>query len=279
MRRAMERTGRDVAALAETLGWSPAWLELVLAGCEVPSSEDVAAMLAVCGVVGAARGELLALTRTAAGPSWWQEYVCPPVEVLAVTAHEEAARVITSFHTTLVPDLARTPAYTRALLRAVSVVPEGDVEQWVAATRWRQRVLDQAGARRYRVFLHEYVLTRIGPGREVMAGQVRHLLGLIESPRVVVRVVPEVAPAQGMTSFTLLEFIELAPVVHVECDLAIAVTGHTDTVAGYRRHAEKLDRIALDEDASRRWLVEAATHLEQRVAGVGEGGGYAEAPA
>lgn len=71
LRRAMRATGMDNKVLARQLGCSPSKVSNMFNGRRGVSELDVAAILALCGIRGPARDNLLKLTRESHEPSWW----------------------------------------------------------------------------------------------------------------------------------------------------------------------------------------------------------------
>ena len=159
LNRAMQKTGRNASDIAGELGWSPSKVSRALSGKRAPSTEDVSAFLALCGVVGSQRNELITLTKTDLyAPFWWQDYGrCLPIHRSVLTHLEESANAITCFGGAFVPDLLHTPNYTRALLRPELPLPggehgetgdQGEIEERVAETTRRQHILDRPSRRR-----------------------------------------------------------------------------------------------------------------------------------
>lgn len=257
--RAIQAIGCNATEMAGMLAWSPSKMSRLLSGKRVSSQVDIAAVLALCGVVGARRDEVLALAEDPYTRTWWQDYGARlPIRQRTLTDNEDLASVITSFDPAYVPDLLQTPNYARALLRALETVPDEEIEERVAELERRQLALDRPGPPQVRVFLDEYVLTRTGGGDDVMSEQAHHLLRLAVRPTVRLRVVPESTGIRDAKPFTLLEFAELPPVVYVESPTSAAFLERDDTVAAYRRELAELDRLALDELSSAHWLASLA---------------------
>jgi hypothetical protein len=64
LQRAMEDSGHNGSEMASLLGWSPSKMSRLLSGKRLASLVDIAAMLAMCRVVGRRRDEILELART-----------------------------------------------------------------------------------------------------------------------------------------------------------------------------------------------------------------------
>lgn len=261
--RAAQRAGRNGSDMAKLLGWSPSKVSRLLSGKRGASPEDVAGYLALCGVTGPARNELLALTARSYELTWWQDHGQGlPVHLSALTDNEAAAVQITCFGSTLVPDLLRAPDYARAVLSAQPTIPDDQIEVRVAAIHRRQKVFDRSfGPPTVRAFLTEYALTRAGAGHEVMSDQAHHLLRLAVRPEISIRVVPENHDAiglHGIGPFTLFDFNEHQPAVYVEHATSTAFLEQPETIATYRGIISELDRCALPRDTSRARIADIA---------------------
>jgi hypothetical protein len=175
------------------------------------------------------------------------------------------ATAVTTYHNTLVPDLAQTPAYTRALLHALPTIPTGEIDQRTTHTTQRQLVLDRHSPPKLAVFIDEYVLTRTGAGDAVMADQATHLLRMSTKFNIDIRVLPERRDIGQVTAFTLLEFADLPPVVYLEFPTSAAFLERRETIKTYEQVVTALERRALDEPCSRSWLADIAERRGGRV--------------
>jgi hypothetical protein len=259
LQRAMESSGRNGSEMASLLGWSPSKMSRLLSGKRLASAVDIAAMLAMCRVVGPRRDEILDLAHNAHEPTWWQDYGTHlPLERTTLTNNMAIATAITTYHDTLVPGLLQTPAYTRALLHALPATPADEVDQRTTQTVQGQLVLDRDRPPILRMFIDEYVLTRTGAGDAVMADQATHLLRLSAKPRVEIRVLPEQDGIGQVTAFTLLELADLPPVVYLEFPTSAAFMEREETIKTYEHVVTALQQRALDEPSSRSWLADIA---------------------
>ncbi len=267
LNRAMQKTGRNASDMAGELGWSPSKVSRVLSGKRAPNAADVSAFLALCGVTGQRRRELMSLASSDLyAPFWWQDHGgCLPIHRPVLTNLEEAAIAITCFGGVFVPDLLHTPNYTRALLRSWPAMQTGDedeageIDERVAETTRRQHILDRPYAPpTLRVFLDEYSISRTGAGDEVMSDQAHHLLRMAVRPNVHIQVVPDASGIDDINPFTVLEFADLPSVLCLETPTAAAFAERDETIAAYQRVVADLDRRALDETATRTWLRDIA---------------------
>lgn len=263
LNRAIDVAGKNQRDLALKLGWSQAKVSRLFSGKRTSNPEDISAVLALCGIIGPKRDQLMDLARHVNEPSWWQEYGdrLPP-ELCTLSDHEDAAIAITSFQTMIVPGLLQTDSYMRGLMTSNLAIPDDEVDERVKARKRRRRIFERRDQVRFRFFIDEYAVRRTGPGPVAMSDQLHQLLRMAVRPSVDIRIVPDaVGFHAGQQPFHLMEFIELNPVVHIEDMTSVFFLERKDTIAGYRRIAAELDRIALDEGQSRAWLAQVASEL------------------
>lgn len=262
--RAATAKGFNGRMLASTLTWSESRVSRLLSGKRGTTIVDIAAFLAICGITGPKRDELLELAQNAYEPGWWQQYDNRlPARHLTLIEHEDAAVAVTDFQTHLVPGLLQTREYTRALMRTLPVIPEEEIDERTELRWKRQDIFDRHHPARFRFFVDEHVLTRTtGFGRRVESEQVHHLLRMAVRPHVEIRVIPDAAGIHAAHEpFKLLEFSELNPVVFIENMTSALFLERKEPVAGHRHVVADLDRIALDEGQSRAWLASLASAL------------------
>jgi transcriptional regulator with XRE-family HTH domain len=257
----VEKTGRTDAEMASLLAWSPSKLSRLLSGKRMASPVDIATLLGLCGVAGRRRDELLKLAEDVYAPTWWQDYGDrPPIHRQTLTDNEAIATAIISYHNTLVPDLLQTPAYTRALLRALPNIPAEEVDDRVTDTMARQQILERTHPPVLRVFLDAYVLTRTGGGDEVMSDQAHHLLRMAVRPGIELRVILEPDGIRNATPFTLLEFAALPTVTYLEQPTSAAFLEADETTTAYEHVVAELDQRALSEVDTRTWVADISQH-------------------
>jgi len=220
LRRALSESDNGPSKLAKKLHWSPSKVSNLLAARRGTSEADVAAFLALCGVVGKERDRLLRLAREIHD----ENYLVPAEGHLATDLrtlinHEQLASAITNYHPSVIPGLLQTGEYARALLLATEVIPKEQVDKRVAVRISRQEILSKRDACEFTFFIGEYALRRIGPGPSVMAAQLHHLLRMAVRPNITVQVIPVsigFPPACG--PFALFTFDALPQVAFAEGD-------------------------------------------------------------
>ncbi|MCP9619932.1 helix-turn-helix domain-containing protein [Nocardia otitidiscaviarum] len=182
---------------------------------------------------------------------------------------EEACTRLTTFQMTLLPGLLQTPAYRRAMILVKEPGRSAlDVEREIElGIRRRVRLLEDDGFE-VNVFLSEAVLRHRVGGPEVMAEQLRHLAEVGQSPTVAIRVVPHDADGyMGLVvgQFTLFEFPALRhsglrepPVVFVEVFTGALFFEDNEMIEKYRTAVADIAGAALDEEDSRRMMLDLA---------------------
>ncbi|MFF3903511.1 helix-turn-helix domain-containing protein [[Kitasatospora] papulosa] len=104
---------------------------------------------------------------------------------------ERVATTIKEYAPLLIPGLLQTEAYARAVFRAYQPTATEDViDELVASRLERAQILADPTTPMLWVVLDEAVLRRESGGRAVMAGALRHMLGLARQHRVIVQVLP-----------------------------------------------------------------------------------------
>ncbi|MEV7512604.1 helix-turn-helix transcriptional regulator [Streptomyces sp. NPDC091201] len=204
LRRLREAAGLKQAQLGSIIFCTGSLIGMVENGRRVPTrdfSERVDAALDTGGHF----SRLVGLVLRSVLPTWFQAYA----------EMEARAAYISSFQAQLVYGLLQTEEYARAVL---GVRSEGELDAKVAARMERQRVLDRENPPLMWVVLSEAVLHQEIGGREVMRGQLAHLLGLRGREWVQVQILPFEAGAHvGLDgSFTLLRFDDDPDLLYAE---------------------------------------------------------------
>jgi transcriptional regulator with XRE-family HTH domain len=251
---AADFTGKQ---LADRLGWAQSTLSRLLCGKHFGKETEIAALLAVCGVVGEERRYLLRLARDAhilgsSVPRWLETYA----------EHEADARRITEFQCLVLPEILQTQDYARAHLTAAGL-SDAAVEEEVTTRQDRVRLLNRLSPPRFDFVVHEWLLRTPTGDRGVMSQQLHHLLRLSVRPFLTLRIVPINAGAHAGQSgpFQLLDFDGFAPVVHRADKHSDMYLEEPDEVLTYRRIFAQLTSVALDVDHSRAMIDDVVTAL------------------
>jgi transcriptional regulator with XRE-family HTH domain len=183
-------TGRALAALC---GWHESKVSRIEHARTAPSSDDVRVWCQHCGTADET-DELLAFLRSVedmfvewrrmerAGLKRAQEAVLPLWE---------RTRIFRAYSSWLIPGAVQTPAYTKAILRAIAArrdLPD-DTDEAAAVRADRLRLLRE-GDHRFFVVVEESVLRNVIGGADVMAGQLGHLITVASLPSVSLGIIP-----------------------------------------------------------------------------------------
>lgn len=202
---------------------------------------------------------------------WWHEFSdAIPRDFNLFVSLENAADQITSYQTTFIPGLLQTLEYRRALSWIeFPTKPSRDTERMLqVGMRRQQRLTSRDNPLQLAVLIDESVLRRINGSAPVMADQLNHLAGMGQLPNVSVRVIPaKVGTYQGLFAgtFVLFEFPTRAntdltrpPIVYVQGFAGNLYLKQPDKIAQHREVCADMERLALDEDDSRRLVLEIA---------------------
>ncbi|MBF6135245.1 helix-turn-helix domain-containing protein [Nocardia otitidiscaviarum] len=275
LKRLRETHGMNQSAAGRVIGVSPQTIGRMEDG--LPTKVSDLYMNALCDAYSASaaqRAKLLDLalevriTRKSGG-GWWRAFAD---EMNAGFDHylglEEAAQSVSVWKLAVVPGLLQTPEYRRAIAwYEFPDKPTEQVEKRVELALRRQMRLDDPEFT-VEVILSEMVLRDQIGGPAVMADQLRRLLDVGELPNVSVRVVPFNAASHlgsRVGSFVLLEFPKLQatgltepPVVYVEEYAGDLYLERESEVQLYRNAFREIDRVALDQDATRQLILSVA---------------------
>lgn len=192
----MLQTAREIAGLpydraAARLGCEADWLVRVETGFAVPDPAEVARILTGYGVRGArAADTIIDMARRAAAPPPWlaghtSRISAAARDVLLVEAEATLAQVHGFL---LIPYLVQTEDYFREI--AQGTLRGCDVDQEWDLLSHRQAHRPAGVTRLLGVMIDESAFERVRRP-EIMAGQLRHLLELADSPHAAIRVIPK----------------------------------------------------------------------------------------
>lgn len=185
-------------------------------------------------------------------PDWAQMFM----------TYEAKSRMMRKF-SQIIPGLAQTEAYARAVLQAGQIYDDGDPEAKVRARLERQAVLQRADPPWVWIVLDEAVLYRMVGSPEVMRNQLARLLVLEQTPRVHMQVLPfgSTDPAAMGGSFTLLTLPDGREVAYEEGIVFGRLVEDTDEVMRRTVLYDRLQANALPPAASAQLI---RTAMEER---------------
>lgn len=227
--------------------------------------EEIAALLAIYGVVGEERKRLLDMARRGREPGWWETHSVglTPWSRTFIRFEAEATRIV-GWEPLLVPGLLQLPEYTSALMKACGVAP-ADAQARVAARLGRQAILARDEPPELSLVIDEMVLRRPLGGRRLMARQLHHLIEMADRPNLTLQVVPLACGGHsGLDgAFVLFDFDRLPPVVHLEHRISSIFLEKPDQVDVFRREADTLARSALSPVESVKLIAQVAVEHER----------------
>ncbi|WP_424183568.1 helix-turn-helix domain-containing protein [Actinokineospora sp. G85] len=237
--------------VADQLGWQASKISRMETGKQGISTADLASMLVVYGVVGKERDRLLKMAERTDDLGYWETQPALSNESKMLLRIEREATSIVDFEPLLVPGLAQTGDYVRAVMTATGV-PAADIDSRVSARMARQAILNRSEPPTCRMLLDEYVLRRVIGTPKIMARQLRHLLEMIEKPTTTLQVLPMALRGHpGLDGpFLLLDFEQQQPVVYLDHKVSGLFLEEPDQVALFRDVTDKLSAVALSQTKS-----------------------------
>ncbi|MET9731288.1 helix-turn-helix transcriptional regulator [Streptomyces sp. NPDC006458] len=238
LRRTREAAGLTQKALGSIVFCTGSLIGQIETTQKVPTrefSERVDAALGTDGVF----SRLVGLVLRSQLPSWFQPYA----------EMEARAAYISSFQAQLVDGLLQTEAYARAVLGARD---EGNLDGRIAARLDRQRIMDRTEPPAIWAVLSEAVLHQEVGGREVMRGQLAHLLALQKRRWLEIQILPFEAGAHAglMGSYYLLRFQSDPDIVYTEDFVQGHMTANPQALREGSVRYDHLQAAALSVDDS-----------------------------
>lgn len=221
-------------------------------------TRDVEDLLTLYGITDdTERESLVSLAREANVAGWWHSYSdVLPNWFPTYVGLEGAASLIRVYEVQFVHGLLQTEEYARAVVRrGMRGASTADVERRVALRLERQKHLVSESAPEFHIVLDEAALRRPYGDREVMRGQLQHLIEFSERPNVRLQVVPFGLGGHSGESgaFTILSFPEsdLSDVVYLEQLTSALYLDKREDVAQYEQALKELQQDSPGPDESR----------------------------
>jgi transcriptional regulator with XRE-family HTH domain len=268
------RRARDAADLtqdqvAASMEWSLSKVIRIESGMVRISVSDLRVLLNLYGIDDPGRvNGLLDLARGARRRSWLAPYKGVLSPAFVTYAELEAdANEIRFFNTTIIPGIAQTEAYARAMITELRANRSAEVPPVVDVRLRRQHELfEQDEPPTIIVLLDEAALRRQVGGRAVMADQLRHLARLAERPHVHVLIIPFAAGAHPgiFGPFIIMDLPDPAdkPLIYREGPLGDVITrDRVELINSYRQTFDQLTAVALTEADSLAFIRAVADEL------------------
>lgn len=276
LRRLRHRAGRTMPEAADHVARTDSAISRIETGQVAVSLRVLDKLLDLYGATADERGPLRALAKEGRRRGWWHAYGdAVPAGFDAYLGLEAEASAIWIYEPEIVPDLAQTAGYARALMKAE---PAGDarLDDRLAVRLRRQELLRHEGrTRAVTIVVHEAALRhRIGT-TIVMDEQLSRLAAADHGP-VSVRVLPFGAGARpGMRGggFTLLS-VPLGgglnyDVTYIEYRSGCLLLDKPAEVDAHRTAFERLRAGALDLEGSRTLIARTRRAAMVRAAATG----------
>ncbi|GAA2359284.1 helix-turn-helix transcriptional regulator [Saccharopolyspora halophila] len=253
LRTLRESSGVDLETVLEETDWSRYKLSRVETAQMGVSVPDVRMLCGLYKADDVTTEKLVQLARNSRKRGWWRSYEDALSDFFADYVElETEASSITNYEIDLIPGLLQTGEYAKAVIEAW----EPGLEQETVARRKelrleRQSRLEESGLTLWAIIDEAALRRRVGSS-EVMERQLDHIAAMARRPNITVQVLPFGAGAhvaQG-TSFTMLEFDALDPVVYVETLTSALYLEDAPEVSRYRLAVEHLRATGLDPRAS-----------------------------
>ena len=221
-------------------------------------TRDVEDLLTLYGITDEQeRTSLLGLAKEANVAGWWHSYSdVLPSWFPTYVGLEGAASLIRVYEVQFVHGLLQTEEYAHAVVRrGMKGAGQADVERRVALRLERQKYLVAENAPQFHIVLDEAALRRPYGDREVMRGQLQHLIDMSERPNVRLQIMPfGFGGHSGESgSFTILSFPEsdLSDVVYLEQLTSALYLDKPEDVTQYETALKELQQDSPGPDESR----------------------------
>uniref|UniRef100_UPI003F82BE25 helix-turn-helix domain-containing protein n=1 Tax=Actinosynnema sp. TaxID=1872144 RepID=UPI003F82BE25 len=207
--------GLTCADVAQAIGASESKISRMETGKRGLYAYDVAAILGFLQAPQKLREELIDLVNAGEARNW-HTVSAVPGHWRDLIALEQQASALYNYETMLVPGLAQTAEYARAILKGLGdKIPDHDLETLVAARLSRQAII---GRTVVPLLLDENVLMRSFGDPVMMHAQLQHLAAMGSRRKVTIQVVPlDGGMHPGLSgSFMRLEFTDQPGLVYTE---------------------------------------------------------------
>jgi hypothetical protein len=231
-------------------------------GQQCISDVDLGSLCSAYGVTGHERRHLLRMAERQDDPGYWETEPSLTVESRTLQRLERSTTAIVDVAAWLIPELAQTAEYARAVLESDGVPPD-HITARVDARQARQ-ILAKENTPKLDLIVGETALRRPIGGRDVMTRQLRVLLEMAQRRNVRLRIVPLATGGDaGMhTAFSVIEFPRKKSVVYVQHPTSGLFLEQHDMIDVYRRRVARLAKVALEPTESRDLIADIAQEFE-----------------
>jgi transcriptional regulator with XRE-family HTH domain len=236
---------------------------------------DVDVMCRVYGADSDVTEVLKELARQSKAKGWWHSYGDVPEWFELYLGMEAAASRMRHYESEIIPGLLQSPTYARALVSQYMTEAPADemMEKRTAVRLRRQQILTRSApaAPTYEVMLSEAALLR-GFDSSTMVDQLTSLAAFTDRPNITIRVIPlSAGPTKAHCGpFVILDFPMESRVrgpepttIYQEQPVGALYLEKPSEVQTYSTIWVDLDRLALDQQASRALIVRRAKEWSQ----------------
>lgn len=262
-----DRKFNEVVKAARTTGGSLARWETPGDRGSVPGPAAVERLLQIYGAEDQL-DRMLALRKEARQPDRWQPFDLER-SYRTYANIESQATSIEYYASQIVPGIAQTESYSRAIIKA-TLHPSSDVERELQVRTERKRVLEKGEHPELWLIVLEAALHQEVGSPAVMAGQLEHLIELAHKPRVTLQVLPFRAGAHAamrLSSFVMLHVSHhRLTAVYTEGQTSSLFLTDQEDLEEYAALFNRLRASALDEGKPTHRLLEqvAAMHKSRK---------------
>ncbi|MEU0127619.1 helix-turn-helix transcriptional regulator [Streptomyces sp. NPDC006289] len=250
LRRRREAAGLTQADVGDRVVCSPSLIAHFEAGRRTPSLEDAQRLDAVLGT----DGFFVRMRRTLGRIRFAGHFE-------AAAEAEQLATFIEEYAVSLVPGILQTERYARAVYRGFQPhAATESIDKEVASRLERTHILDGPDAPRMWAILNENVIRAVVGGPDVMAEQLRHVMALGRSGRVLIQVLPYGVGAHATMNsmLSLMRFADAPDLAYVEGLHTGVLTDDPLLVRRYRDAYDLARAAALPPEVSLELLESAA---------------------
>ncbi|WP_412517915.1 helix-turn-helix domain-containing protein [Actinomadura madurae] len=228
---------------AERLGFTPQWIGQVESGNSAPSDDFARA----CDTYFETNGTFYRLWE------WIRDFgrlaVLPPGFPDFIAREQEAVGMHV-FENMVVTGLFQTPEYAYEVIKSDKA--SETAERLVATRIERQLILAQKVPPNIVAIFDEGAVRRPIGSRQVMRGQIEHLIALTDEHHVTLQIVPASKGAYaGLPGpFTIMSFREDADIVSVGSHVGVQLVDHLDAVRKYGVRFDLIRGAAMSADDS-----------------------------
>ncbi|MGI5422182.1 helix-turn-helix domain-containing protein [Actinomadura luteofluorescens] len=238
-----EAGGLSRPQLAERLGYTPQWIGQVESGKNGPSEEfakDCDTCFETNGTFYRLWGWIRDFGRLQVLPPGFPDFI----------EREREAMGMHIFENMVVTGLFQTPEYAREVIN--SGEESATVEQLVQTRIERQSILSREVPPNIVAIFDEGAICRPIGSREVMMGQIEHMIGLAELHHVTLQIVPTAKGGYAglLGAFTIMNFWDSAEVVSVDGHVGLQLVDHPDAVRKYGVRFDLIRGAAISADDS-----------------------------